>query len=123
VVPLPADGQLKAAWPVELASERLGITAKLDLLQGALDPGQRISSLHENLRPAAELLRGPAFRSSPARSSPRIASAPSSRLPVISRAVASWTRASAWHPYERALPGAVPYRLTAAAAASSAWRG
>src|SRR6201996_1766453 len=32
--PLPEDGELKAARSVELASERLGITAKLDLLEG-----------------------------------------------------------------------------------------
>lgn len=32
--PLPDEGELKAAWSVELASERLGITAKLDLVQG-----------------------------------------------------------------------------------------
>jgi CRISP-associated protein Cas1 len=34
-VPLPEDGGVKAAWSVELASERLGIVAKLDLLEGA----------------------------------------------------------------------------------------
>jgi CRISP-associated protein Cas1 len=34
-VPLPAEGQLKAARSVELASEHLGITAKLDLVEGA----------------------------------------------------------------------------------------
>jgi CRISP-associated protein Cas1 len=34
-VPLPEDGEVKAARSVELASERLGIVAKLDLLQGA----------------------------------------------------------------------------------------
>lgn len=32
--PLPADGTLKAARSVELSSERLGITAKLDLVEG-----------------------------------------------------------------------------------------
>jgi CRISP-associated protein Cas1 len=32
--PLPADGELEAARSVELASERLGIVAKLDLLEG-----------------------------------------------------------------------------------------
>jgi CRISP-associated protein Cas1 len=32
--PLPDDGELKAARSVELASERLGIVAKLDLLEG-----------------------------------------------------------------------------------------
>ena len=32
--PLPDEGELKAARSVELASERLGITAKLDLLEG-----------------------------------------------------------------------------------------
>jgi len=35
--PLPAEGALKQAWSVELASERLGITAKLDLLEAAGD--------------------------------------------------------------------------------------
>jgi CRISP-associated protein Cas1 len=34
-VPLPEDGAVKAARSVELASERLGIVAKLDLLEGA----------------------------------------------------------------------------------------
>jgi len=34
-VPLPDEGSVKAARSVELASERLGITAKLDLLEGA----------------------------------------------------------------------------------------
>src|SRR5690348_11262625 len=33
-VPLPAEGEVKAARSVELSSESLGITAKLDLLQG-----------------------------------------------------------------------------------------
>jgi CRISP-associated protein Cas1 len=33
--PLPGDGELKAARSVELASERLGISAKLDLVEGA----------------------------------------------------------------------------------------
>jgi CRISPR-associated protein Cas1 len=33
-VPLPGEGEVKAARSVELASERLGITAKLDLLEG-----------------------------------------------------------------------------------------
>ncbi len=33
--PLPGEGELKAARSVELASERLGITAKLDLLEGS----------------------------------------------------------------------------------------
>jgi CRISP-associated protein Cas1 len=33
--PLPGDGVVKAARSVELASERLGIVAKLDLLEGA----------------------------------------------------------------------------------------
>jgi CRISPR-associated protein Cas1 len=33
--PLPEEGQLKVARSVELSSERLGITAKLDLLEGA----------------------------------------------------------------------------------------
>lgn len=33
--PLPDDGELKAARSVELSSERLGITAKLDLVEGA----------------------------------------------------------------------------------------
>jgi CRISPR-associated protein Cas1 len=33
--PLPGDGEVKAARSVELASERLGIVAKLDLLEGA----------------------------------------------------------------------------------------
>jgi CRISP-associated protein Cas1 len=33
--PLPDDGEVKAARSVELASERLGIVAKLDLLEGA----------------------------------------------------------------------------------------
>jgi CRISP-associated protein Cas1 len=33
--PLPDDGELKAARSVELSSERLGIVAKLDLLEGA----------------------------------------------------------------------------------------
>ncbi len=33
--PLPGDGELTAARSVELASERLGITAKLDLLEAA----------------------------------------------------------------------------------------
>ena len=33
--PLPEDGEVKAARSVELASERLGIVAKLDLLEGA----------------------------------------------------------------------------------------
>lgn len=33
--PLPSEGELVAARSVELASERLGITAKLDLLEGA----------------------------------------------------------------------------------------
>jgi CRISPR-associated protein Cas1 len=33
--PLPTEGELKAARSVELASERLGITAKLDLVEGA----------------------------------------------------------------------------------------
>lgn len=32
--PLPADGKLKAARSLELASERLGIVAKLDLVEG-----------------------------------------------------------------------------------------
>ncbi len=32
--PLPEEGELKAARSVELSSERLGITAKLDLLEG-----------------------------------------------------------------------------------------
>lgn len=32
--PLPGEGELKAARSVELASERLGITAKLDLVEG-----------------------------------------------------------------------------------------
>jgi CRISP-associated protein Cas1 len=32
--PLPGEGEVKAARSVELASERLGITAKLDLLEG-----------------------------------------------------------------------------------------
>jgi CRISPR-associated protein Cas1 len=32
--PLPEEGQVKAARSVELSSERLGITAKLDLLEG-----------------------------------------------------------------------------------------
>jgi CRISPR-associated protein Cas1 len=32
--PLPVEGQVKAARSVELASEQLGITAKLDLLEG-----------------------------------------------------------------------------------------
>ena len=32
--PLPAEGEVKAARSVELASEQLGITAKLDLLEG-----------------------------------------------------------------------------------------
>jgi CRISP-associated protein Cas1 len=32
--PLPEDGQVRAARSVELSSDRLGITAKLDLLQG-----------------------------------------------------------------------------------------
>jgi CRISP-associated protein Cas1 len=32
--PLPGDGELKAARSVELSSDRLGITAKLDLLEG-----------------------------------------------------------------------------------------
>jgi CRISP-associated protein Cas1 len=32
--PLPEDGELRAARSVELSSDRLGITAKLDLLQG-----------------------------------------------------------------------------------------
>jgi CRISP-associated protein Cas1 len=35
--PLPDEGELKAARSVELASERLGITAKLDLLEGTDD--------------------------------------------------------------------------------------
>ncbi len=35
--PLPAEGALKQAWSVELASERLGITAKLDLLEAEGD--------------------------------------------------------------------------------------
>jgi CRISPR-associated protein Cas1 len=35
--PLPDDGDVKAARSVELSSERLGITAKLDLLEGAAD--------------------------------------------------------------------------------------
>ena len=34
-VPLPGEGSVKAARSVELSSERLGITAKLDLLEGA----------------------------------------------------------------------------------------
>src|ERR1700691_2567571 len=34
-VPLPAESELKAARSVELASEQLGITAKLDLLEGS----------------------------------------------------------------------------------------
>jgi CRISPR-associated protein Cas1 len=34
---LPDDGDVKAARSVELSSERLGITAKLDLLEGAAD--------------------------------------------------------------------------------------
>ena len=34
-VPLPDEGQLKVARSVELSSERLGITAKLDLVEGA----------------------------------------------------------------------------------------
>jgi CRISP-associated protein Cas1 len=34
-VPLPSEGEVKAARSVELSSERLGITAKLDLLEGA----------------------------------------------------------------------------------------
>src|SRR5258708_2531860 len=33
-VPLPGEGEVKAARAVELSSERLGITAKLDLLEG-----------------------------------------------------------------------------------------
>ena len=33
--PLPDEGEVKAARSVELSSERLGITAKLDLLEGA----------------------------------------------------------------------------------------
>jgi CRISPR-associated protein Cas1 len=33
--PLPDDGEIKAARSVELSSERLGIVAKLDLLEGA----------------------------------------------------------------------------------------
>jgi CRISPR-associated protein Cas1 len=33
--PLPGEGDLKAARSVELSSERLGITAKLDLVEGA----------------------------------------------------------------------------------------
>ena len=33
--PLPDEGELKAARSVDLASERLGITAKLDLLEGS----------------------------------------------------------------------------------------
>jgi CRISPR-associated protein Cas1 len=33
--PLPEDGEVRAARSVELASERLGIVAKLDLLEGA----------------------------------------------------------------------------------------
>jgi CRISP-associated protein Cas1 len=33
--PLPGDGEVKAARSVDLASERLGIVAKLDLLEGA----------------------------------------------------------------------------------------
>src|SRR6266516_4868808 len=32
--PLPGEGPLVAAWPGELASEKLGIVAKLDLLEG-----------------------------------------------------------------------------------------
>jgi CRISPR-associated protein Cas1 len=32
--PLPDDGEVKAARSVELASERLGIAAKFDLLEG-----------------------------------------------------------------------------------------
>lgn len=32
--PLPVEGEVKAARSVELASEQLGITAKLDLLEG-----------------------------------------------------------------------------------------
>ena len=36
--PLPADGELKAARSVELSSERLGIVAKLDLLEGRREP-------------------------------------------------------------------------------------
>jgi CRISP-associated protein Cas1 len=35
--PLPGAGEVKAARSVELSSERLGITAKLDLLEGADD--------------------------------------------------------------------------------------
>src|ERR1019366_155557 len=31
--PLPADGELRAARSVELASERIGITARLDLVE------------------------------------------------------------------------------------------
>lgn len=34
-VPLPGDGEVRAARSVELSSERLGIIAKLDLLEGA----------------------------------------------------------------------------------------
>jgi CRISP-associated protein Cas1 len=34
-VPLPVEGELKAARSVDLASERLGISAKLDLVEGA----------------------------------------------------------------------------------------
>src|SRR5262249_33617609 len=34
-VPLPGEGDLKAARSVELSSDRLGITAKLDLVEGA----------------------------------------------------------------------------------------
>ncbi|HLI39909.1 MAG TPA: CRISPR-associated endonuclease Cas1 [Streptosporangiaceae bacterium] len=33
--PLPGEGELKAAWSVELSSETLGITAKLDLIEAS----------------------------------------------------------------------------------------
>jgi CRISPR-associated protein Cas1 len=50
--PLPGEGELKAARSVELASERLGITAKLDLIEG--DGGSVVPVDTKKGRPARD---------------------------------------------------------------------
>jgi len=51
-VPLPGEGEVKAARSVDLASEELGITAKLDLIEG--DGGQVVPVDTKKGRPARD---------------------------------------------------------------------
>jgi CRISPR-associated protein Cas1 len=53
-VPLPGEGEVKAARSVELSSARLGITAKLDLLEGGEGSGEVVPVDTKKGRPARD---------------------------------------------------------------------